>query len=90
MSWPRRLLVLALATALTAATGLPLCNAIFDCGCSWIFAGADAHCDIHRAGPPDCPVCANWLYGAPFFAAIWAAWALALRSASQALRPPSS
>jgi hypothetical protein len=74
----RRLLVLALAGALTALTGLPICDAVFDCGCTWIFAGADAHCDIHRPGPPDCPPCANWLIGAPFFGAIFAAWALVI------------
>jgi hypothetical protein len=52
----RRLLVLALAGALTALTGLPICD----------------------AGPPDCPPCANWLIGAPFFGAIFAAWALVI------------
>jgi hypothetical protein len=69
--------VLAVATALTALTGLPLCNAVFDCGCTWFFAGGDAHCDIHHPGPPDCPLCAHWVYGAPFFGGLWAAWAAA-------------
>jgi hypothetical protein len=79
---------LALAAALTAVIGLPLCNSIFDCGCTWIFAGADAHCDIHRAGPPDCPLCANWLLGTPFFAGLFAAWALVILRALQSLGRP--
>ena len=86
MSWPRLLIALALAAALTAVTGLPLCNAVFDCGCTWIFAGGDAHCDIHHPGPPDCPLCASWLYGAPFFGALFAAWALASAKALRAVR----
>jgi hypothetical protein len=83
----RRLLVLALAGALTAVTGLPLCNAVFHCGCTWILAGADAHCDVHRPGPPDCPPCANWLWGALFFGGMFAGWAAL---AALVTRPPSS
>jgi hypothetical protein len=67
--------IAATALALTALTGLPICDAIFDCGCTWLFAGADAHCDIQRPGPPDCPICANWLIGGPFFAGLLAGWA---------------
>jgi hypothetical protein len=73
----RRVAVLAVAAGLTALTALPLCNAVFDCGCTWAFAGADAHCNVHRPGPPDCPVCAHWAWGAPFFGALFAAWAAA-------------
>ena len=89
MSVPRRVAVLAVAAVLTALTGLPLCNAIFDCGCTWVFAGADAHCDVHHPGPPDCPVCTNWLLGAPFFGALFAAWAAAATLALRPRTPPT-
>jgi hypothetical protein len=36
---------------------LPLCNLIFQCGCSYLWAGADSHCNIHVPGKPDCPWC---------------------------------
>jgi hypothetical protein len=61
--------------ALAAATGYPRCDAIFDCGCTWPLLGADAHCDIHHAGPPDCPVCTHAWAGAAFFVALMAACA---------------
>ena len=78
MSLSRRAAVLALAAVLTALTGMPLCAAIFDCGCTWAFAGGDAHCDVHRPGPPDCPICANWVWGALFFGGLGAAWTAAI------------
>jgi hypothetical protein len=40
---------------------LSLCDLIFDCGCRPFWAGAASHCDIHVAGPPDCPFCAGGL-----------------------------
>jgi hypothetical protein len=70
------LAVLALAAA--GLTAYPLCNAVFDCGCTWPLLGTDAHCDIHRAGPPDCPVCARPLVGSAFFGGLVSAWGLAL------------
>lgn len=70
----RRLVVVALALGVTAFTLLPICDAIFDCGCTWPMWGADDHCDIRHAGPPDCPVCANWTVGALFTVMVFAAW----------------
>jgi hypothetical protein len=83
----RRLAILAAALALTVLTALPICNAVFHCGCASVFAGSDAHCDVHRAGPPDCPVCADWLLGAPFFFGIFAAWALLAGLVPRLFRP---
>jgi len=70
--------------ALAAITGLPLCNLLFHCGCTWPLLGGDAHCDVHHAGPPDCPVCTRPAAGAAFSAgllagsgtAVWGAAAL--------------
>jgi hypothetical protein len=67
------------AAALVALTFHVACDAVFDCGCTWIFAGGEAHCDIQVAGPPDCPPCADWAIGALFAAALFGGWTLALR-----------
>jgi hypothetical protein len=67
--------VLALAAvALAAVTAYPLCDAVFDCGCTWPLLGSDTHCDVHRAGPPDCPVCTRPPVAAVFSAAVVGAW----------------
>jgi hypothetical protein len=71
----RRLVVLALALAATAFTLLPICNALFDCGCTWPMWGAATHCNIHHPGPPDCPLCASWLLGGLAAATLFVAWA---------------
>jgi hypothetical protein len=67
------------------ATFHPACNLAFRCGCAWFFAGADARCDIHVPGPPDCPPCANVFAGAAFTAALGLGWLAALRLARRAL-----
>jgi hypothetical protein len=45
----------------------PLCRLLFDCGCTWWWAGAAAHCNIHHAAPPHCPWCTSGQRG---FAAV--------------------
>jgi len=51
--WISQLLTLAVI----AATGLPLCGAMFRCGCS--VTGGSSHCNMHHAdGSPHCPWCA--------------------------------
>ena len=64
----------AAAALLTAGTAHPLCALLFDCGCRWFFAGAEAHCNIQVPGPPDCPVCAHMGIGAAFAAAVLLSW----------------
>jgi hypothetical protein len=71
--WRRPALLALAAAALAAVIGLPVCNLIFDCGCTWPLLGADAHCNIHHAGPPDCPVCAHPPVAAAFSIALMAA-----------------
>lgn len=70
---------LAAAALVTWATSLPLCDAIFDCGCRWFFLGGVEHCNIHRVGPPDCPVCTNLLVGAVFGLGLFGAWTALIR-----------
>lgn len=48
-------LVLALVTS---AFFIDLCNAIYQCGCQSLWAGAASQCNIHRPIGPHCPWCA--------------------------------
>ncbi|HET8647455.1 MAG TPA: hypothetical protein VFO85_18295, partial [Vicinamibacteria bacterium] len=50
------------------------CDAVFDCGCTWPLLGADAHCNIHHHGPPDCPVCTRPPVALAFTAAVTGGW----------------
>jgi hypothetical protein len=68
----RRLAAAALALAGAAALFLPLCDLLFDCGCTWPLLGGAAHCNVHRPHPPHCPLCAGPpVYGLSFGLAVW-------------------
>lgn len=69
------------AALLTTLTAHPLCALVFDCGCRWFFAGAEAHCNIQVPGPPDCPVCTDLAVGGAFALAVLLAWWALLRAA---------
>jgi hypothetical protein len=81
----RRLLLAVAAIALASVTAYPVCDLLFDCGCTWPLLGADAHCDVHRAGPPDCPVCTRPAVAAAFSAALLAAWGVLVWGAAAGL-----
>jgi hypothetical protein len=53
--------------ALTATLHLPLCGALFRCGCVTPWAGGSEHCNIHAAQGPHCPWCAHTGVGAAAF-----------------------
>jgi hypothetical protein len=55
------LLAAALASAVTAVLYLPVCDLVYDCGCTWVFAGGSSKCNIHNAAPPHCPACTRGL-----------------------------
>ncbi|HVR70242.1 MAG TPA: hypothetical protein VMT87_05290 [Vicinamibacteria bacterium] len=74
----RPLAILAIALAATAFTLLPVCDAIFDCGCTWPMWGAADHCNIHHPHPPHCPLCANWALGGLAAATLFVTWTSAL------------
>lgn len=58
----------------SAALFLPLCDLLFDCGCTWAFLGGAAHCNVHAPHPPHCPLCAGpYVYGLAFGLAVWGA-----------------
>ena len=61
--WRRALGSWLLGGVLAGFAVLPICDLHFDCGCDWPGLGGYAHCDIHTAGPPDCPWCDRWLVG---------------------------
>jgi hypothetical protein len=47
-------------------TLLPLCGAVFQCGCH--ITSGERHCNVHHAGGPHCPWCSAgvWVVGANF------------------------
>jgi hypothetical protein len=56
------LVAAAIAFVVASVVYMPVCNLVFDCGCTWPWLGGVQHCNIHVAGPPDCPLCKG---GAP-------------------------
>ncbi len=82
----RGVAVLLGAAGLATLTGLPICDAIFGCGCTWPFLGAVDHCNIHQPQPPHCPICSSTLFGAVYAAALLAGWAAVLWLAGKAAR----
>jgi hypothetical protein len=83
----RRLAVLAIALVATAFTLLPVCNAVFDCGCTWPMWGGADHCNIHNPAPPHCPLCTNWALGALGAATLFVTYAGALGVALALVAP---
>jgi hypothetical protein len=43
--------------ALAAVFVVPLCGWIYQCGCTFLWAGAERYCNIHHAEGPHCPWC---------------------------------
>lgn len=72
---------LVLAGVVTAVTGHVLCDLVFDCGCTWFFLGADAHCNVHTPAPPNCPPCAQPLLGLVLSLVPFTAFALVFAAA---------
>lgn len=61
--WQRALIALT-AAAVTSALFINYCNLVYQCGCTYIWAGADAHCNIHKAHGRHCPWCLIGMSGA--------------------------
>lgn len=87
LRWRRRAVLAAITVAIVSLTFHATCDLVFDCGCSWFFAGGTHTCDIHVAGPPDCPVCTSVAAGTAFSAALLAAWGAAVAFAAARVRP---
>ena len=43
----------------TSLLFINFCALVFRCGCHSLWAGADASCNVHRAGVHHCPWCAH-------------------------------
>lgn len=42
----------------------PFCGWLFNCGCTWPWAGLDSHCNIHTASQQhQCPWCVSLVFG---------------------------
>ena len=88
-SWWNRLLPFGVSFAVTSAFFINMCAWLFACGCRSLWAGADATCNIHTAGP-HCPVCSHGVAGyaammavlcpPQFFASIWSSRSLPVRT----------
>jgi hypothetical protein len=55
----RYLLLMAIAVVSASVLMPPICNLLFQCGCSWPWTTAAAHCNIHHPLPPHCPWCSH-------------------------------
>lgn len=73
---------LLITLVITSVVYMPVCNLVFDCGCTWPWLGGVQHCNIHVAGPPDCPLCKGGapvqavgfgVIASPIFLVAWAA-----------------
>ncbi len=57
MPLSKRALICAIAVTITCLLFINFCNLVYQCGCTWLWAGAADHCNIHT-GPKHCPWCA--------------------------------
>ncbi|MBI1896757.1 MAG: hypothetical protein HYS04_09535 [Acidobacteria bacterium] len=65
----RSALLFLVAAAVSLVFLIDFCGWLYGCGCHSLWAGADAHCNIHQPGPPDCPWCAIGVAGSLVFVA---------------------
>ena len=68
--WPTAAIVWVATSALT----LPMCGAMFSCGCSLMTAAK--YCNIHQPAVPHCPWCVSHTWGAVSFVAMLIAGSL--------------
>ena len=76
----RTLIVCTIAFALTAVFFIDFCNLVYRCGCTSLWAGADAKCNIHdHAAKKHCPWCSHGEtgYGVIFASVLWPQWMVA-------------
>jgi hypothetical protein len=55
------------AVAFTGVFFINWCDLIYQCGCTFLWAGGAEHCNIHNPEPPHCPWCANHAAGGTAF-----------------------
>lgn len=55
------------AAAFTGVFFINWCNMVYQCGCTFLWAGYADHCNVHNTGPPHCPWCAHTNFAALAF-----------------------
>jgi hypothetical protein len=73
---------LAVAIGVTGIFFVDVCNAVFACGCTSVWRGAAAACNIHHLTGPHCPWCAH-----PYTAGATAFLGAAAAQAAMVLAP---
>ena len=65
----RQALSLSLAAAVAGILFIDMCGLIFGCGCTSLWAGGAALCNVYHATGPHCPWCAHpgWGGAVAFF-----------------------
>lgn len=66
--------ILLVAATVTCLFYINYCATVFQCGCTWLWAGADAHCNMHATHGKRCPWCSS---GMVIAFGIWAYMVLA-------------
>jgi len=51
------------AVAVTCVLFINYCDLMYNCGCTWLWAGAADHCNIHNPQGRHCPWCTIGLTG---------------------------
>ena len=69
-------LLFAGAAGFTAIFFINWCHMVYQCGCTFIWAGYADHCNIHNATPPHCPWCAHRDFATVAFLSVIASQAL--------------
>ena len=63
-----RMAIAVIGLVVTSVFFIDLCNFIYQCGCTSLWAGADAHCNIHMDGHgKHCPFCSHGQAGYGLF-----------------------
>ncbi len=66
MVWKRlafKMMILTAGVLFTAVFSINWCDLIYQCGCTFYWAGGAEQCNIHTAGVKHCPWCTNPTYG---------------------------
>ncbi len=53
----RFLMVYSVLVVFAAVFLIPFCGWMYQCGCTFLWDGADRYCNIHHADAPHCPWC---------------------------------
>lgn len=76
--WLLKLGLFSVAAAFTYLFFINWCDWVYGCGCTFLWAGAADHCNIHQPNPPHCPWCVRTdLSGIAFFVTLAAQAAVA-------------